>query len=399
MTSNSGPARVTAPLRHNHTRALDGPSVLFDATAVPANRGGVGRYVDGLLSQMQGRVEIACQHRDAEHFRSLAPGMTVLPQSRRLESPVVRLLWEQLALPALARRRGVSVIHSPHYTLPLFTRRARVVTLHDATFFSDPQVHTRIKGIFFRLWTRLSVRLARVLIVPSAATATEVARFTGGHDRFVVAHHGVDFDLFHRPTATEINDVAREYKLGEAGWIAFLGTLEPRKNLPALVRAYGSLVGHRHTAGLPVPPLVLAGGRGWDTRLDEEISSIQAPGRVVSLGYVPAPHLRALLGGSAVMVYPSLGEGFGLPVLEAMACGVAVLTTRRLALPEVGGTAVAYSETTDASIADALMALLDDPERRTELGRLGEERARAFTWRSCAEVHEAAYRMANTVQG
>lgn len=370
------------------------PLVLFDATAVPANRGGVGRYVDGLLGELQGRVEIACQLRDADHFRRIAPSATVLPQSRRLEAPALRLLWEQLVLPGLARRRGATVIHSPHYTLPLLTARARVVTLHDATFFSDPEVHTRLKGAFFRMWTRISVRLANQVIVPSQATADEIIRYTGRNVPCVVAHHGVDFTVFHRPTPQQIQEVSDVYGLGARDWITFLGTLEPRKNLPALIQAYGLLTMSLSGAGLTVPTLVLAGGRGWDSSIDAAIAAIPPLGEIVLLGYVPADHLSALLGGAALMVYPSLGEGFGLPVLEAMACGTAVLTTLRLALPEVGGDAVAYTETNAKAIADAMLALYIDEDRRRDLAYRGEERARAFTWRACAGTHDSAYRLA-----
>ena len=373
------------------------PLVLFDATAVPANRGGVGRYVDGLLGALQGRIEIACQARDAEHFRTIAPGATVLPQSTRIESPVWRLLWEQLQLPALARRRGATVIHSPHYTLPLFTRRARVVTLHDATFYSDPKVHTRLKGAFFRLWTRISVRLARQIIVPSQATADEVHRYLpSGRAHFVVAHHGVDFEVFHRPTPQEVEMVATQYDLGGPGWIAFLGTLEPRKNLPALIHAYGLVAESLQGLGRNIPPLVLVGGRGWDTTLEARIRALPQSARVVMLGYVPAVHLSPILGGAVLMAYPSLGEGFGLPVLEAMACGAPVLTTRCLALPEVGGDAVAYSATNAPSIAAELLALIGDPHRLAALSLRGEARARAFTWSDTAQVHAYAYRAAIT---
>ena len=370
--------------------------MLFDATSVPTNRSGVGRYVDGLLAELRGgALAIACQQRDTNHYRQLAPHATILPQSIRLESAPVRFLWEQFCLPALARRCRASVIHSPHYTIPLLTRRARVVTLHDATFFSDPGVHTAVKGVFFRVWTRVSVRFARVLIAPSQATATEVARYAGGSGKFVIAHHGVDFDTFHQPTVAEIDSVTSRYELGGPGWIIFLGTLEPRKNLSALVRAYGLLVRECQRTGRPLPPLVLAGGRGWDTTLEAEIGRIQEPGRVAMLGFVPASDIRALLGGAALMIYPSLGEGFGLPVLEAMACGVPVLTTRRLALPEVGGDAVTYTETDDASIAAAISGLLDAPDMRADLSAAGLERARTFTWLACARAHEGAYRAAN----
>jgi glycosyltransferase involved in cell wall biosynthesis len=172
--------------------------------------------------------------------------------------------------------------------------------------------------------------------------------------------------------------------------VAFLGTLEPRKNVPALVRGWVSAVRDR-----PNPPvLVLAGGAGWDTDLDQALAEVPAGLRVLRPGYLPVGELAGLLGGAEVVAYPSLGEGFGLPVLEAMSCGAAVLTTRRLALPEVGGDAVAYTEPDAASIGAALAELLGDADRRKTLAAAAVERAALFSWDACATAHVAAYERA-----
>jgi glycosyltransferase involved in cell wall biosynthesis len=363
--------------------------VLVDATALPADRGGVGRYVDGLLGALTGDVVIVCQARDRGLFEQLAPAAELVPIATTWSSAPLRLLWEQFALPRLARARRADVIHSPHYTMPLLARMPVVVTFHDATFFSDPEVHSALKRVFFRSWIRVSSRRAAVIIVPSAATESELRRFVAlDPTPVVVAHHGVDTGVFHPPTAEAIAEV-RDL-VGGSDWIGFLGTLEPRKNLPALVTAYARLA--RRGGELPV--LALAGGAGWERQLDEAERGVTVPGRVVRLGFLPLPLLPAFLGGSELLVYPSLGEGFGLPVLEAMASGAAVLTTPRLALPEVGGDAVAYCEPDSASIETALAALLDDGSARGELRARGVVRAASFTWAASAERHLEAYRAA-----
>ena len=136
---------------------------------------------------------------------------------------------------------------------------------------------------------------------------------------------------------------------------------------------------------------MLAGGSGWDDTIDATVAEVPSHLRVLRPGYLRFTDLPGYLGGAIVVAYPSHGEGFGLPVLEAMACGAPVLTTERLSLPEVGGDAVAYTEPDPDSIAASLTALLDDPERREQLAAAGHERSLEFTWAASAEAHMASY--------
>ncbi|MCU1598733.1 MAG: glycosyltransferase family 1 protein [Glaciihabitans sp.] len=367
------------------------PIVLLDATAIPAEVGGVGRYVEELLARYDsdGRIVVVAQAASVERLKSIAPGVTVVAAPARISSRPLRMLWEQFALPRLAKRLGATLIHSPHYTMPVFAGLPVVVTLHDATFFSDPEVHSRGKRVFFRAWTRYSLKHAAAIIVPSAATRDELARYLPGSTaRVVVIHHGVDLDQFHVPTPAERGAAAE--LVGAAHWIAFLGTLEPRKNVGSLVRAFGDL-GDEVFERFPDLRLVLAGAKGWDTSLASAIADSPRADRIVQAGYVPREALTGILGGSVLVCYPSLGEGFGLPVLEAMACGASVLTTRRLALPEVGGDAARYSEPDEKSLAAAITALaLDENERRT-LPVLARERAETFSWNATADAHAEVF--------
>ncbi len=366
--------------------------VLLDATAVPPDLGGVGRYVDSLVAALADRpadveLTVASQAADVPRFEAL--GVRVVAAPAAIARRPVRLAWEQSGLPLLARRARAEVVHSPHYTAPLLAPGRSVVTVHDATFFSDPDLHQPLKARFFRAATRRAVRHARQLIVPSAATCDELARFTAvDRGRVTVAPHGVDFSLFGPPAAAAV--AALRAELGVDRYVAFLGTIEPRKNVGNLIRGWVEAMRGRSEP----PALVLAGGRGWDDSVDAAMAAVPAELTVVRPGYVPLDQLSALLGGAELVVYPSLGEGFGLPVLEAMACGVAVLTTRRLSLPEVGGTAVAYAGTSADEIATAIAALLSDDARRAELGRAARERAAQFTWAHCADLHVQAYRRA-----
>jgi glycosyltransferase involved in cell wall biosynthesis len=266
-----------------------------------------------------------------------------------------------------------------------------VVTLHDATFFTDRRLHSGVKGRFFRGWTRISLRQAAVCVVPSQATADELSRTVAARpERLVVAHHGVDAARFHPPSRAEVSAAAAQLGLPDGGWIAFLGTLEPRKNVPALIRAYARVAGRDES----VPPLVLAGSAGWDQAIQPAIAAVPEGVRVLLPGHLPVGVLAGFLGGAELVVYPSLGEGFGLPVLEAMACGGAVLTTKRLSLPEVGGDAVAYTDVGAGDIAAALQELLADEPLRSRLRVSARERAATFTWQATAAAHQRAYAQA-----
>lgn len=389
MTSRSQPEPRLAP--SEDPTPIDGARVLIDATAMPAQLGGVGRYLEGLL---QGFEEIGfvpwvvAKPAHVRHFRRLSPSPRYLQAPSWLAARGGRFAWEQIGLPRLARKIGARVIHSPHYTFPLAFDGRRVVTIHDATAITDPGTHSRMKARFFTWWLERGFRADVELIAPSQATVDEVSERLGEPGAPVrVIHHGVDGGVFHPPTAAEVAEFREAAGLGsDERWIAFLGTIEPRKQVPMLLRAHARL----RAEDASTPTLLIGGQRGWDAEavrlLDER------PEGVRELGYLRLEQLRALLGGAELVVYASLAEGFGLPVLEAMQCAAPVLTTRATALPEVGGDVAAYVDGTDEdALVDAIRSLLANPEERRARAEAGPARAVRFTWADAARAHVRAY--------
>lgn len=331
---------------------------------------------------------MVCQRADAERLSRLDGDAEIVPGPAAIAHRPARLAWEQTGLPLVAQQVGADVIHSPHYTMPLRAGRPVVVTVHDVTFFTNPELHPSVRGTFFRSATRTAMRRAERVVVPSLATRDELVRVLDADAGKVdVAHHGVDPALFHVPDEAEKERVQARLGLGGQPYVAFLSVLEPRKNVPGLVQGWVKACDGRAAP----PALVLAGGAGWDDRVDHALAEVPAHLRVLRPGYLRFVDLPGFLGGAVAVAYPSYGEGFGFPVLEAMACGAPVLTTRRLSLPEVGGDAVAYTEPDPDAIARDLGALLDDADRRTALAAAGLERSRDFTWPASAEAHLACY--------
>jgi glycosyltransferase involved in cell wall biosynthesis len=267
-----------------------------------------------------------------------------------------------------------------------------VVTVHDLTFFTNPEWHERSKVEFFRRAIKYSAAHARVLLSVSAFTARLLEELFPAHAPIVVAPLGVELDCF---TTTSPDDVRlrTEHGLNVAiPYIFFVGTIEPRKGLDVLLDAFRDVA--RDDSSIE---LWLAGQSGWgEGPVESAIATHPYRSRIRRLGYVDDDLLGALYRGALVVAYPSRGEGFGLPVLEAMACGARVVTTRDTVMAEVAGDAASLVPVGDANaLAHALdQAIRADDADRAESSSRARSRAEHFTWDACLDQHLVAYEMA-----
>ncbi len=369
--------------------------VLLDVSAVPPDPRGTGVYVvelaRGLTRHAAVDLLLLARRGDESRWRTIAPEgeiHAVVPGPRP-----VRLAWEQVVGPRVAGKLGVDVWHGPHYTLPLRAHVPMVVTVHDLTFLEHPEWHERAKVLFFRQMIPAAVARASVCVCVSNHTAGRLAAWTPGADRsteVMVIHHGVDHERF-APDGDAAADLDALAGVGVAPpYVAFAGTIEPRKNIPGLIDAFAR-VAPRHAA----LRLVLAGGGGWgDDAVTHAIARSGVQDRIVRTGYLPHALVPALFRRAEVVAYPSFEEGFGLPALEALACGAPLVTTRGSSIEEfVDGAAVLAASPEPGALADALERALD-PSTADGLRARGPAQAASFTWQASIDSHVDAYHRA-----
>ncbi len=373
----------------------------IDASRVTvAERTGTEHYTFELLAALaqldrQNRYTLYCNQPPAA-LPPLGPNFSL----RHIPFP---RLWTHARLSAELALHPPDLLFVPAHVLPLgvlLRRRMRtVVTIHDMGYLRFPESHTPSQRRYLRLSTSWSARAASQLIAISNTTRDDLMRYAGARpEKISVVHHGVSSRF--RPVEDQRLIAATQAKYGiTPPYFLYVGTVQPRKNLARLLEALASAtrdwgLGTGSTipnpqSPIPNPQLVIAGKRGWLTgEIERQATQLFGPGSpsVRFTGYIADEDLPALLSGALAFVFPSLYEGFGMPILEAMACGTPVLTSATSALPEIAGDAALLIEPEDtAAIADGLARLASDAVLRADLRARGLARAAQFTWKRCAE--------------
>jgi glycosyltransferase involved in cell wall biosynthesis len=356
------------------------------ATAV--QRTGTERYSLNLIRAL---VAAGSEHRFRLYTNGPAETLRAMAANAELRALPFPRLWTHLRLSMEMLAHAPDVLFVPAHVLPLIHPQRSVVTVHDLGYLHYPEAHRAVDRSYLDWSTRWNAQQATAVLADSLATKEELVRaYQINPGKVRVVYLGRDEAMAPVPAAGRLAEVRLRYGIGER-YLLYVGTLQPRKNLGRVIEAFGRLAADPQLADMQ---LVLAGKRGWlYESLFARVVELNLASRVLFPGYVEEVDLPALLSGASALVYPSLYEGFGIPVLEAGACDVPVITSNTSSLPEVAGDPAAGPEQAAAllvdphdvdAIADAMHRIATDAALRAELTRRGRENIKRFSWEKCA---------------
>ncbi|PWT96258.1 MAG: hypothetical protein C5B55_00215 [Blastocatellia bacterium] len=362
----------------------------LDGIPLATPKSGIGHYTFELAKSL---AELA----PTDEFELIAPVEVdsdegALPGNLRVKHILVNSLrrrWWTIGLPLYVRQQQLALYHGTNYNVPLWRRCPTVVTIHDLSLLLHPETHR--EDLVSRARRRLPTmtRIAAHVITDSESVKKEIHQHLGTAEEKVTAVPLAPRRSFHPGAEGEVRDTLKRLNV-EDEFILFVGTVEPRKNLITLVRAFDELMRETDLR----PQLVIAGQKGWLT--DELYSYVEQSAlkdRVLFTGYISDDDLRALYSSCRAAVYPSLYEGFGLPPLEAMACGAPVITSRIPVIMETSeGAATLINPTNVSELTRALIELLTNEAKRRELRGLGLRRASEYTWELTAKRTYEVYK-------
>ncbi|MFN2243849.1 MAG: glycosyltransferase family 4 protein [Anaerolineae bacterium] len=353
--------------------------------ATAAQRTGTETYSLHLIREL---LALGKGHRFRLYFNQPpAPGL--FPDAAEMRVMPFARLWTHARLSREMRTAAPDLLFVPSHVLPLLHPERCVVTIHDLGFYYYPEAHTLSQNLYLRWSTRYNARIATRVIADSIATRNDLLRYYRvPGERIEVVYPGRDEALGPVRDPEVLQDVRARYGLSEP-YLLYVGTLHPRKNLVRLVQAFSAFT--KAMAAGPAKPkaepqLVLAGQKGWlYEEILNQVRKLDLVDRVVFTGYVPDADLPAVLSGAVAFVFPSLYEGFGLPVLEAMACGTPVICSNVSSLPEVAGEAALQVDPLDVeALAEAIHWVISDAGLRATLVERGYEQVQRFSWQRCA---------------
>lgn len=368
-------------------------NIAIDLTPIPKDKCGVGVYLYNLVKFLQ-KIDhknvyyLFIQDDDLKGFNIYRENFKYVPvPSKYLRKTFLRLIWEQTILPLKLKKLKIDLLHSPHYSMPYFSSVKQVVTFHDMSFFIMPGVHTFAKRHLFRLYMWLTSKKADSIISVSHSTAEDLTKILKIKDvNSSVIALGVD-ERFNNSAEVD-RTILKSYKI-DGNYFLYVGMIEPRKNIVRLLKAYDNLPGGIKNAY----KLVICGKKGW--MYDDVFRYMEANNlkdKIIFTGFVKDEHLPHIYRGAKLMLYVSLYEGFGLPLVEAMVSGIPYITSNLSSMKEIAGEAgIKVDPYDENAIKEAIIQLLSDEELYDSLVEKGINRVKKYNWTDCAGKTREVY--------
>ena len=363
--------------------------IAIDASTI-STQGGPRTYVLGLIDALLAidrENDYLVFYNDSCHMGRFPRAKEIVLQGK---SSLARLCREHLLLPLACRRERIDVLHCPKSAIPFRSPCPTVVTLHDLIPLRHPETEKLAARLYWRLQIPIAARRSSFIITDSEHARQEImADFHVAPERIKAIMLGFNPAMLEKRDASDAALVRAKYGLPE-GYILYVGTIQPRKNIDTLIEAYYRL----NQARNGMPKLVIVGRKGWlYDKLFARIAELGLVDEVIFTGFVPDEELPHIYDGARLFTYLSFFEGFGLPPLEAMACGIPVVTSDTTSLPEVAGDAgISVTPADVDKVAAAIAKLLDDPVYAELLGQRGRKRAQLFSWEAAARETLEIYR-------
>jgi glycosyltransferase involved in cell wall biosynthesis len=373
-------------------------NIAFDLTQVPVDKTGIGihayylikelNYIKGLSSKFH--FVFFVQDDDTELLELIKKWKSyqvISVKSSIFRIMIFRFFYEQILFPIHCKKLKIDIIYSLHYTTPYFTGIKKVVTFPDMTFYLFPEMHRKIKILYFRSLIPLSLRNSTAILTVSESTKKDLmARFNFlDPEKIKVIHLGVPPPT-NKNKENGVSHNLEKYGLEIKKYFLFIGTLEPRKNIVGLLKAFHRLKESSQDKDYLDYKLVIVGKPGWFyKKIFAAVEEMGLQEDVVFTGYITEEEKRYLLEHAYLFIYPSFYEGFGIPVIEAMAHGVPVITSHVSSLPEIAGEAAILINPHDwKEITVAMHRLLSDQQLYKNLSKKSKMQARQFTWEKAA---------------
>lgn len=356
---------------------------------------GMGKYIVELVNKIpqidkNSTYFFYVSQENANFFQFQEKNIILKKVPVSLSSPFGKLVWEHIFLPFSLWKNKIVLYHAPGFVLPFFKLNKNIkfiITLADMTFFSHPQYHMFWKQKYFKYMIPRSIHKADKVIAISESTKKDILKHVSVDEKkIMVTHLGYD-TLFSKQSINKIIPILKKYNINFP-YILFVGMLEPRKNVPSLIKAFAAIKNKQNHM------LVIVGKKGWQyDKIFDWVQKLKLEQQVVFTGYVPDEHLSALYSGATCFVYPSFYEGFGIPIIEAMACGCPVITSNNSSMEEIAGDAAILVDPYDVqTITRAIETYLYNNDERKKRAKQGIKYVKRFSWETMVKKTEQIYK-------